>query len=100
MSILSKTTTNSDLVPSPLAYRTLLPEGEWQDLPLLLLLHGGGGSSEYLTQMQPLFDQAWANKELPPMAVATLDAQRSFYVDFKDGSQSWETFIVTECRIL
>jgi len=30
------------------------------------------------------------------MVVATPSAGRSFYMDYKDGSQKWETFIVTE----
>ncbi|MCP4755804.1 MAG: esterase [Proteobacteria bacterium] len=84
------------LVPSPRKYRILLPEGEHSDLPLLLLLHGGEGSSDFLTQMQPLIEQAWKDESLPTMAVATLDAERSFYLDYEDGRQSWETFIVSE----
>ena len=30
------------------------------------------------------------------MVVATPSAGRSFYMDYKDGSQKWETFLVTE----
>jgi Putative esterase len=30
------------------------------------------------------------------MVVVTPSARRSFYMDYKDGSQKWETFIVTE----
>jgi S-formylglutathione hydrolase len=87
---------NTTLIPSPRNYRVLLPRGEHSDLPLLLLLHGGNGSSDFLTQMQPGIEQAWADGSLPAMAVATLDADRSFYLDFADGSQAWETFMVKE----
>ena len=45
--------------------------------------------------MQPAFDAAWAD-DLPPMVVATLDAERSFYLDYQDGSQLWETYILEE----
>ena len=96
MSVLALSQMDSTLVPSPRGYRTLVPEGHLENLPLLLLLHGGGDSSEYLEQIQPLFDQLWDSGELPPIAVATLDAERSFYLDWQDGSQRWETFVLTE----
>lgn len=86
----------SVLVPSPRGYRVLLPEGDHRDLPLLILLHGGGGSSEYLSGVAPQIESAWRDGRLPPMAVATPDAERSFYLDYADGSQRWETFIVDE----
>ena len=38
----------SDLVPGPMAYAVLLPDGyqeEEERLPLLYFLHGGGGDS-------------------------------------------------------
>ena len=30
------------------------------------------------------------------MIVVTPSCERSFYMDYRDGSQKWETFIVTE----
>ncbi len=95
MSVLSKHEVHSQLIPSPRYYRVLMPDGAHEDLPLLLLLHGGGSDSEYLHEVQPLFDHAWDNG-LPPMAVAMVDAARSFYLDFADGSQKWESYIFSE----
>ena len=84
------------LVPSPRRYKTLLPDGPAENLPLMLLLHGGSGSSDFLGEVQPLIEHAWTSGSLPHLAVATLDAERSFYLDFEDGSQRWETFMLTE----
>ena len=88
-------TITSELVPSPRGYRVLLPDAG-DNLPLLLLLHGGGGSSEYLENVQPQIEACWANGTLPPMAVATPDAERSFYLDWANGSQRWESFLMQE----
>lgn len=87
------------LVPGPVEYAALLPDGyeaAKDPLPLLLFLHGGGGDKSFLTRMRSVFDEMWKAGTLPPMVVATPSASRSFYMDYKDGSQKWETFIVTE----
>lgn len=89
---------SSKLVPSPVKVAVLLPDGYLasQKLPLLLMLHGGGGDERFLTQMQPAVEAAWAAGEFPPAVVVTPSVQRSLYMDYKDGSQKWETFLVTE----
>jgi S-formylglutathione hydrolase len=46
--------------------------------------------------MRPTIEAAWAAHELPPAVVVTPDAHRSLYMDYRDGSQKWETFIVSE----
>jgi S-formylglutathione hydrolase len=87
------------LAPSPVEYAALLPDGyeaAKDPLPLLLFLHGGGGDKSFLNRMRPVFDEMWKAGALPPMVVVTPSAARSFYMDYKDGSQKWETFIVTE----
>lgn len=87
------------LMASPVEFSILLPDGyasAKEPLPLLLFLHGGGGDRTFLARMRPVFDEMWKAGSLPPMVVATPSAGRSFYMDFKDGSQKWETFIVTE----
>jgi len=84
----------SDFVPSPVQYAVLLPESAPPGLPLLLFLHGGGGSREFLRNMRPLIDSMWAADVIPPMIVATPSAGRSFYMDYRDGTQRWETFVV------
>jgi len=87
------------LVPGPVKYTVLLPPGydpKAEPYPLLLLLHGGNGDNGFLSAMAPTIEAAWAAGDLPPLVVVTPDAQRSLYMDYRDGSQKWETFIVTE----
>jgi len=87
------------LVPSPVEYAVLLPDGyaaAKEPLPLLLFLHGGGGDKSFLARMRPALDEMWRAGTLPPMVIVTPSAARSFYMDYKDGSQKWETFISTE----
>lgn len=90
---------DTKLVPSPVEYAVLLPdsyEAAKEPLPLLLFLHGGGGDKSFLGRMRATFDEMWKAGTLPPMIIVTPSAARSFYMDYKDGSQKWETFIVTE----
>ena len=85
------------LIPHPLAYTVLLPDGydpAGSALPLLLALHGGDGDHGFLSHQQPIIEKLWSAGTLPKMVVATPDAERSFYMDHKDGSQKWETLIL------
>jgi S-formylglutathione hydrolase len=89
---------DSKLVPGSVEYAVLLPDGYEgrKELPLLLFLHGGGGDRKFLARMRPIFDELWRAGTLPPMVAVTPSAARSFYMDYKDGSQKWETFLTTE----
>lgn len=85
------------LLPHPMAYTVLLPDGydpAGPALPLMLALHGGGGDNGFLKNQQAYFEKMWAAGTLPKMVIATPDADRSFYMDRKDGSQKWETAIL------
>lgn len=85
------------LVPSPVEFNVLLPDGyesAKEPLPLLLFLHGGGGDRSFLTRLRGTIDDMWKAGALPPMVVVTPSASRSFYMDYKDGSQKWESFII------
>jgi len=89
----------SSLVPGPAQYAVLLPadyETSGETYPLLFFLHGGGGDRSFLTQMRPLLEDVWRQGILPPAVVVTPSVTRSFYMDFRDGSQKWETFLITE----
>src|SRR5690349_6460293 len=91
----------TDLVPHPVPYAVLLPDGyeDGAPLPLLLFLHGGGGDREALTRIREMFDEQWKSGQLPKMVVATPSVSvRCFYMDYKDGTEKWETMIVGPFR--
>jgi S-formylglutathione hydrolase len=92
----------SPLVPKPVPYAVLLPDGykdAKEPLPLLLYLHGGGGDRTALTRIKGIFEEMWAAKQIPPMIIATPSVtQRCFYMDYKDGSEKWETLLVGPFR--
>lgn len=64
--------------------------------PLLLLLHGGGGSEEDLARFADVIDRAIAEGRITPLVIAMPGARRSLYMDYRDRSERWETFIVQD----
>lgn len=85
------------LVPGPVEYATLVAtDGDTTDAPVLIWLHGGGGSRRFLETCQAQFFTCWADRSLPGMVVATPSAGWSFYLDRHDGSELWETFLLEE----
>ena len=64
--------------------------------PLLLLLHGGNGSEQDLLRFTPLIDDAIDSGVLPSLVVAMPGARRSLYMDYRDGSEQWESLILTD----
>ena len=91
-------TLQSDLVPQEVEYYALLPIGyqaSEEPLPLVINLHGGGGSREVLKSLQPQITALIDSGELPAMVFATPSvATGTIYMDFKDGSQNWESFLI------
>jgi S-formylglutathione hydrolase len=87
----------TNLLPHALKFTVLLPDGyeaSKDSYPLLYVLHGGGGDNGFLKRMQPLIEREWAAGTLAKVVAVTPDAQRSFYMDYKDGSERWETLIM------
>ena len=88
----------SPKVPGEVAVSIYLPQGYGDTAqsryPLLLLLHGGDGSEQDLLRFAQLLDGAVTAGRIPPLVVAMPGARRSLYMDFRDGSQRWESFIV------
>lgn len=87
----------TSLVPSPMMYTVLLP-GDYDSmhgrLPLLFYLHGGNGNGhDFVTATQAVFDAMWRDGQLPPVVVVAPSVRRSFYMDYRDGSQKWETLL-------
>lgn len=87
----------SSIVPGPVEYSVLLPgnyDNEDESFPLLYFLHGGNGDRSFLTQMRPLIDKLWNEDRLPGMVVVTPSVKRSLYMNYRDGSQKWEEWII------
>ena len=73
--------------------------------PLLIQLHSGGGSNKDMENfrslsvgggMGALLDQAIENGLVAPMVSVMPSAGRAFYMNFKDGSQKWEDFVMKD----
>lgn len=98
-----KTITNamrSDYLPGEVPISIYLPHeydrSGAEAFPLLLLLHGGNGSEQDLLRFVPLIDRSIEHGILPPLVVAMPGARRSLYMDYRDGSERWETFLLED----
>ena len=89
----------SDLVPRPVEYSVLLPDGyntDGERYPLVWLLAGGPGKKSGLEKhSRRTFDHLWQSGELPEV-VAVMASVRPHcgYVDFADGSEKWESVLL------
>ncbi len=87
-------------VAGPVDVAVYLPAGydakRAEVYPLIIQLHGGGGSSANMTAMAETLE-AGIKAGLVPASVSVMpSAGRSFYMDYRDGSQKWETFVVKD----
>ena len=64
--------------------------------PLIIQLHGGGGSSANMTGMAATLESAIQQGLVPASVSVMPSAGRSFYMDYRDGTQKWETFILAD----
>jgi pimeloyl-ACP methyl ester carboxylesterase len=88
------------LVPSPTAVDVLLPPGYddfTEPIPHLLWLHGGSSGRNHLERrMRPYIERAWQSGDLTPCVVVTPVTGSSYYMDWHDGTNQWETFIAEQ----
>lgn len=95
--MLEKGAIETSLVSGPVEYSMLRPgTGPSSELPIVLWLHGGGGSSRFLETCQAQFVTCWSESSLPDLAAVTPSAGWSFYLDSRDGTEQWETFLLDE----
>ncbi|MBI1339090.1 esterase [bacterium] len=91
-------TLTSDFTPEPVDVAVYLPPGydtkRPDAYPLLIQLHGGGGSSAQMTGMAELLEQAVRQGRIPAAVSVMPSAGRSFYMDYRDGSERWESFVI------
>ena len=81
------------LIPHAVPFSVLLPDGyrDGAPLPLLIYLHGGGGSRAALGTLRDLFEGEFKSGRVPKMIVATPSVTpRCFYMDYKDGTEKWK----------
>jgi S-formylglutathione hydrolase len=80
------------VLPGDIAYTVLTPAAAGPPLPLTLVLHGAGSSSEFLATVQPLVDGMWADGSLPPavLACASTPTAGGFYLG------RWERLIADD----
>ena len=94
--MLEKGAIETSLVGGPVNYSMLRPgTGPSRDLPIVLWLHGGGGSARFLETCQAQFVACWTESTLPDLAAVTPSAGWSFYLDQPDGER-WESFLLDE----
>ena len=96
----------TELVPSPVSVGILLPPDyspEADPYPMLLMLHGGANPVRRPTphrqldgRLRPMIEEAWSSGSLPSVVAVMPATGMSFYVDYRDGTQLWETFIMDE----
>lgn len=89
----------TELVPSPAKYSVLYPsdyETSEKKYPLMLFLHGGNGPKGFVNQIKPIIQDLWEKKLAPEMVVVVPHCDRSFYMDYRDNSQKWETYLLSE----
>jgi pimeloyl-ACP methyl ester carboxylesterase len=87
----------TSLVPGPVDFAVLRPGvGPANELPILLWLHGGGGSARFLETCRRSFAVCWQETSLPDLIAVTPSAGWSFYLDRLDGTELWETFLLDE----
>ena len=83
---------SSPHLPAAVPYAVLAPGCE-DPLPLCLLLMGAGGTRESLIDLQPLFDQWWADGAVPRMVIATPTAGLDYYIEDPAGAIRWDSFL-------
>ena len=97
MGIVKISQIETKVVPGPVEYSVLYPdnyeEGQ-QKYPLILFLHGGGGDRTILNTIKPIVEELWKGKMLPDAIVASPSCTRSLYMDFRNGTELWESFLI------
>lgn len=91
-------TADPERTPSELEYAVYRAPGlvAGEASPLILYLHGGGGSAKQLEGMTATIDEVTHSGALVPAIWSTPSAGRSFYMDYRDGSQHWESVLIDE----
>ena len=90
--LISTSLVTNKLPSGVLEYAVWEPPGyqPGQSLPLIINLHGGGGSQDHLESLLPTISKAMGAGDFPAAIWSTPSAARSFYMNTKDGTALWE----------
>jgi S-formylglutathione hydrolase len=95
-----KTLIESPHLPAPVEIAVYTPPGfdpaRNDPYPLIVQLHGGNGSADNLYQMATILESAVAAGLIEPAVSVMPSAGRSLYMNYRDGSQKWESFITDD----
>jgi pimeloyl-ACP methyl ester carboxylesterase len=80
---------------SSIPYAVLSPQRAGP-LPLCIFLLGAGGTRENLIDLQPMFEEWWRERILPPMIVATPSPGMDYYLEDTAGILRWDSFLAAE----
>lgn len=91
----------SDLVPGEPRFDLLLPPAydpeRTEPYPLLLWLHGGSSGERQLERrLRAHLERAWDEGTIEHIVVVAPITGGSYYIDWKGGGKSWETFILRQ----
>jgi|SRR5579875_2260756 len=85
----------SQHLPAPVPYAMLMPDNALE-LPMCVLLLGGGGTREALFDLQPLFDKWWSDGLVLPMRIATPTPGLDYYMEEPRGTVRWDSFVLSD----
>jgi S-formylglutathione hydrolase len=89
---------NTNWYPRELNYSVYLPSAldHSKPAPLIVNLHGGGGSEADLARFVPIIDELTQAGEFAPAIWTMPGVGRSFYINYRDGSAHWESILMEE----
>ena len=99
MGLIKLSQIETKFVPEPVTYAALYPdnyEEGTQKYPLILFLHGGGGNHTILNRIKPLVEELWKTKKLLDAIIVSPSCTRSLYMDYQNGTEKWESFLIEE----
>ena len=91
----------SKILGHPVPYCVILPpsyDSGKQHYPILYFLHGLGSNSQLLIDQggMDLVNDLWAQNKIREFLIVTPDADRSFYINSRDGKVRYEDFFIHE----
>lgn len=90
---------DTELVRGPVDFSILLPD-DYDAVrtvyPLIVLLHDRGGGSGFLNRYGPIVTSLQNQGAMQDYIVAAPDCRQSLFLDYEDGSEQWESFLLDE----